>query len=184
MIDKMVDAIKAEVKAVAECDDIKGTFVLHTNFKNSGEITYTFPLIMLYMLDGPQSEPMIGGAHKEMWDFSIAVYWYDPNAYGVDESADYSQELAKPLDIVRRHFGSPNRLWLTTGMATLQGIDSYSFSMTYQGTHKAPPLKYQEGLALGNSIMLGSIAIDDEPDQVVVVPVPGVYVENDTVFPT
>lgn len=166
MIDKIIAALKLEAKALVNLSaggKFQGDFVFHTNYKSTGEVTYSFPLLMMYCTDAHDSEPFCGGANKISWAFSMAVYYYDPNSY-VDDESGYSEELALPLDVVRRHFGGTNRRWLTPGMAALQ--QAYGFRMTYDGDSGAPPLKHADGLALGYAVKFSSVAIDDNTDSV------------------
>lgn len=165
MIDEIIAAMQQECKALVAAldDDVIGQYVLRTDYKDTGDITYTFPLLVMYMADAQQSESFCGGATSMQWNFSLAVYAYDPNVYGDDDSG-YSESLTKPIDTVRRHFSPPNRMWLTQVLKDVQ--QKYSFSLTFDGNHKAPPLKYGDGLALGYALLFGSVSIDNETDSV------------------
>lgn len=168
--DDILEAMKKEcIALVSDTGKFVGSFVLHTNYRDTGEITYTFPLLMMYMMDGPGSHPFLGGATQMDWDFSLAVYAYEPDSYGSDASG-YSESLSEPIALVRQHFTRPNQTWLTQEMVDVQ--ERYNFRLTYGGTHKAPPLKYADGLALGYAIHFGSVAIDYETDSIEIVNVP------------
>lgn len=164
MTDKIIAALKLEAKAlVANTGKFQGEFVMATDYKDTGEVTYSFPLVMLYMSAAHDSEPFCGGAMKVNWNFSFAVYYYDPNSY-VDDESGYSEQLALPLDIVRAHFGGTNRLWLTPGMAALQ--QNYGTRFTWDGITPAPRLKHADGLAMGFAHLFASVSVDTLTDSV------------------
>jgi hypothetical protein len=160
----IITAIQAEAQALtSDTGAFVGQVILKTDFKDTGEITYTMPLLMLDIMDGPESTPFCGGAHKIDWNFGLDIYNYEPNAYG-DDTSGYSGSLLDVIDLVRQHFSL--RSWLTAGMTALES--NYGFRLTLAGIHKASALKYKDGIIMGYRIHFESMAIDDGTDAVVI----------------
>lgn len=158
----ILHAVQEEcIALVSDKGKFVGGFVLMTNYHDTGEITYIFPLLILDATNGQDSHEYLGGASSMDWDFRLNVYGYDPNSYG-DDHGGSSEANLNPIDIVRTHFSLRN--WLTPGMAEIES--KYGFKMTYAGSHRALVLKHADGLALGWAHLWQSAAVDPGTDKV------------------
>lgn len=150
-----------QLECIALVEKFTGQFVLMTDYSDTSEITYSFPLLMLEVQDAPDSFEFLGGATSMSWDFRMGVYGYNANSYGDNPTGDAELNL-NPVDIVRTHFSL--REWITQEMKDIE--ERYSFKMTYAGTHRARALKNANGLAQGFAHYWQSEAVDDGTDKI------------------
>jgi hypothetical protein len=159
----IITAIQMEAQALcSDAGEFIGQVILKTDFENSEHMTYSMPLVMLDIIDGPESCQFCGGAKRVDWNFGFDVYNYLPNAYG-DDVSGYSSSLMDVKTKLTNHFCL--RAWLTEGMTNLE--NNYAFRLTWRGDHKATAIRYQDGLLKGWRVMFDSVAVDDGTDAVI-----------------
>lgn len=169
MIDEILQAILEEAKAylASISDDTLGTAMVikKTNITDESKTTYTYPLLMIGVVDGAETSLYLGGTKREDWMFDFSSYAYSPDA-AVDDDSGYSTSLIKIVDLVTNHFaaGLANDLWLTQGMTDI--FNTYDFQFTLMGLSRADPLE-ASGMAQGWKINMDSIGIDDNTSTVV-----------------
>ena len=166
MLGKIVNAILSECQAFLAANPMEegtvGQIIFKTQFKPENIGSYAMPLIILDVLDGPETTQYLGGATRVDWIFAFNAYNYEPDQ-GADETATgYSTSLLAFIDKVRRHFSFG--VWLTPGFASI--LTEYGFRFTLSGVMKADPID-QDGLVMGWKIIMDSIAIDNDTNYMV-----------------
>ena len=155
MIGEILQAIIDECKALLT--DTGGTVIFKTDYKSDEITSYTMPLLILDMLDAPDTGQQIGGLTRCDWMFALNSYNYMPNSE-VSEDAGFSTNLLTIIDTIRVHFTVGNQLgWLTEGMTTIE--NNYGFRFSLSGIQKADALD-QDGLVLGYRIVFDSLSFD------------------------
>jgi hypothetical protein len=167
MIGDILNAILGECRAfLADTNtdnpaDI-GTVILKTDFKSDKLATYSMPLLLLDMLDGPESRQFLGGGTSMDWVFALNSYNHSPDAYADDAiNTGYSADLLDIIDDIREHFSFG--VWITEAMTGIE--DNYGFRFTMGGIHKADLLQ-GDGVVMGWRIVFDSMAVDQVTDLV------------------
>lgn len=161
MIDAIMQAVEAECQAfgASVAGDPLGTpqIMLVTNFKDIDMATYTMPLILIYIVDAPDTSRYIGGMKKSDWQLAFGSYHYNPDADLNDLSA-YPASLSIIIDLIADHFatGLTGNAWLTSSMTTIW--QNYGFKVTLNGIGRADPLG-KDGLLMGWKVNFDSIAL-------------------------
>ena len=153
-----------------------GTYILKTDFKNEKLNDYAMPLVLMDLIDGPDSKQYPGGLTQMEWDFAFNSYNYMPDPTNNDPS-NYSATLLNiPIDTIRQHFSSnygpylsalipysEGTGWLTQGMVDI--FNNYGFQFTLSGVTTADALN-QDGLIMGYKITFYSTAFDNTTSRV------------------
>ena len=170
MINEILQAV------IDECNAFQpsSTIIFKTDFKNDNLPTYSMPLILIDLVDAPDSGQSIGGATIMEWLFSLNSYNYMPNAENSIDNG-YSTDLIKVVDDIRRYFTVG--VWQTAEMTNIE--NNYGFKFSLSGIMAADQID-ADGLVLGYKINFISISIDmdtfDMPQSISAVTV----IEDDT----
>ena len=138
-----------------------GTCVFKTDWQPDATANQ-MPLVLLDMIDAPESSQYLGGVTRMDWAFAINAYSTMPDAY-LDSIADpYATDLQKFIDLVRRHFTTAQEYstWLSAGMPEI--TNTYGFKFTLSGTQKADALAFKTGFIKGWRLLFDSVALDTE----------------------
>jgi hypothetical protein len=154
MINEILQAVIDECNALFL--NTGGTVIFKTDFKSDSLVTYTMPLLIVDVVDAPDSGQQIGGLTRVDWMFAMNSYNYMPNSQIIDDKG-YSTSLLKPIDTIRQHFS--NGVWLTSGMTDI--LNNYGFKFALSGITGADALE-QDGIILGYKIMFDSLAFDSD----------------------
>lgn len=139
ILPNFISALQKELKYYLLENGLTGTVVLDTQLK--GDIAPEFPLFLIEISQASDSARLIGGLTRVCWDFALQIHFYEPNAYGSEDS-DYAASLAEIVDKVRVHF--ENEVWKVQEMQGLQ--TDYGLRITYQGTGAAAGIEVDEGM--------------------------------------
>ena len=166
MLDEIVNAILAESLAYMAAnprpDGAIGQVIFKTQFKPEKIGSYGMPLLILDVLDGPETTQYLGGVTRVDWIFAFNSYNYEPDQSADETASGYSTSLLKFIDDIRTHFTFG--VWLTSGFASI--LSKYGFRFTLSGVMKADAID-QDGLVMGWKIIMDSIAIDTSTDYIV-----------------
>ena len=168
MIGDILNAVLNECKALLQTMDIAGTLILETDYKSDKLTTYSMPLLILDMIDAPETSQYLGGVTRVDWVFGMNSYNLQPDSY-VDDITPWSGSLLDIIDRIRAHFSLGFWLVPTRGedttlpMAMPDILSAYGFKFTLSGLTRANHLD-EDGLIMGWRIMFDSIAIDDFTD--------------------
>ena len=152
MINRILQAVLAECQAAQP----NSTIIFKTDFKLDNVLTYTMPLLLIDLIDAPESGQAIGGMTIMEWLFALNSYNYMPNPE-VSPDGGYSTDLLKPVDEIRRHFTIGN--WMTDGMTEIE--ENYGFKFSLSGITGADQID-ADGLISGYKINFNSISVDVE----------------------
>jgi hypothetical protein len=159
MIGDIINAVLGECIAAIQIPDdsgVIGTAILNTDYSSDKLRSYSMPLILLDMMDGPESRQFLSGGTSIDWAFSLNTYNQAPAAYGDDVPNDgYSASLLDLIDEIRQHFSL--RMWLTPAMTEIE--TNYGFKFTFGGISRADKLE-GDGLIMGWRLVFESMAID------------------------
>jgi len=150
MINKILQAVITECQAAQP----EATILFRTDFKLDNVPTYSMPLLLVDLVDAPDSGQAIGGVTIMEWIFALNSYNYMPNPEASPDGG-YSSDLLEPIDCIRRHFTKST--WLTDGMREIES--DYGFTFSLSGIHAADMID-SDGLAIGYKIMFSSVSID------------------------
>jgi hypothetical protein len=154
MIGEILNAVILECRELLK--DTGGTVILKTDYRGTSDTSYTMPLLLLDLLEAPDSAQLPGGVTRKDWIFALNAYNYEPNSY-TDDTSGYSEKLLNIIDTIRQHFSLGT--WLTQGMTDIN--TNYGFKFTLSGVVPADALD-QDGLIMGYRIMFDSIAFDTD----------------------
>jgi len=156
MIGDILNAVMQECKALLV--DEGGTIMLKTDYKTSNLPSYTMPLLLVDLLDAPDSLQYPGGLTRVDWNFAMNSYNYAPDPKA-DDPTGYSMQLLDIIDKIRSHFSKG--IWLNTTSPTMIDIlNNYCFKFTLSGITSADALD-QDGLIMGYKIIFDSVGVDD-----------------------
>lgn len=156
MTGEILQAVLDECRAVVTTkfgEDI-GTLILKTDYRPENLPSYQMPVLLLDLMDGPESGQYVGGLTRMDWIFAMNSYNYEPNV-NVDSDLGYATSLLNITDTVRRHFSFG--VWLTAGMSAI--LDAYGFRFTLSGLLHADALE-ADGVVMGYKIVFESISFD------------------------
>lgn len=156
MIGEILNAVMQEAKALLL--EEKGTVILKTDFRADNLPSYDMPLLLVDLLDAPDSEELIGGATRVDWNFAFNSYGRMPDMT-IDDDSGYSRDLLNVIDKIRTHF--TRKQWLNTSVhPTMDDIlNTYCFKWTLSGIVNADALE-ADGLIMGYRIVFDSVALD------------------------
>lgn len=173
MIGDILSAVSREAQAfLRSLPDYPGAqVVIETDFKNSGLITYSMPLLIIDMVDAPEMSLWLGGATRADWVWGFNSYNLMPDAMVEEEMTVFSGSLLDVIDAIRQHFSTRNwTLPARTDNSLPMNIPdievAYAFRFTLIGLARANHLE-MEGLEMGWRITFDSVAIDDSTDSVI-----------------
>ena len=154
MIGAILNAVIVECRELLK--DSGGTVILKTDYRATKLTTYSMPLLLLDLVEAPDSGQYPGGVTRVEWMFALNSYNYEPDSY-TDDTSGYSTSLLDVIDTIRQHFSLG--IWLTQGMTDI--LNNYCFKFTLSGIVPADALD-QDGLIMGYRIVFDSIAIDTD----------------------
>lgn len=161
MIGEILNAVLQECVALMKSQgDNTGTVIFKTDFTSQNIASYKMPLMILDLLDAPDTRQLPGGVTMAEWMFAFNCYNYEPDPAGNSVSG-YQPGLINILDTFRTHFSIGS--WLTQGMTDI--FNTYGFKFTISGIQPADALD-QDGLVLGYRIVFDSVAVDETTSQV------------------
>ena len=158
MIGRILQAVIDECKALPI--DGVGTIILKTDYRSSNLESYAMPLLLLDLMEAPESGQYIGALTRMDYIFALNSYNYEPNS-GCDPDGGYSTSLLNIIDTIRRHFSYG--VWITSEMTDI--LNSYGFRFTLGGLTPADPLE-ADGLIMGYKVVFDSISFDVETNDV------------------
>jgi hypothetical protein len=159
MIGAILNAVMQECRALLA--DTGGEVILKTDYKNSNLPSYTMPLLIVDLLDAPDTMQYPNGRSRVDWNFALNSYANMPDPL-IDDNSGSSMELLNVIDRIRIHFSAG--FWKTDAMYTVQ--TTYCFKFTLTGISPADALN-EEGLVIGYKINFDGIAIDSDTDATV-----------------
>lgn len=158
MIGDILNAVMQECRKFLT--DAGGTVILKTDYRASKLPTYTMPLLLVDLLEAPDSLQYPGGIERVDWNFALNIYNYMPDGT-IDDTTGYSRNLLDVIDDIRRHFSIG--IWLNTSIIpTMVDIETkYNFKFTLSGIVPADALENEDGLIMGYRIVFDSVGLDD-----------------------
>lgn len=159
MTGEITNAIVQETLAMPDFTDGggEGSVMLKTDFKMSDIGSYGMPFVLAEILEGEDSDQMLGGVKRMAWKIGLNSYGYQPDITG-DDKTGYTTQLLNVIDRITDHFNA-GRLkgWLTPGMTTI--LNNYGFRFTFSGISPADPLD-GDGLIMGYKVIMDSVSVD------------------------
>ena len=143
---------------------VGGTVILKTDYRPKDLSSYTMPLLLVDLLDAPDSMQYPGGVTRVDWNFALNAYNYMPDPT-IDDQTGGARNLLDVMDDIRRHFSMG--IWMNTISPTLTDVlNDYCFKFTLEGISNADALD-QDGLIMGKRIVFDCVGIDTDTEEVV-----------------
>jgi len=115
------------------------------------------PFVLAEILDGEDSDQMLGGVKRMAWKLGLCSYAYQPDTTG-DDKTPYTTQLLNVIDRITDHFNAGRLFgWLTPGMGDI--LTNYGLRFTFTGIGAADPLD-GDGLIMGFKIIMESVSFD------------------------
>ena len=157
MLGDILNAVMQECRALLS--DTGGTVILKTDYKASNLPTYSMPLLLVDLLEAPDSMQYPGGITRVDWNFALNSYNYMPDSMA-DDLSGYSMKLLDIIDNIRQHFSIGNWLNTTQSPTMTDILNNYCFKFTLSGINSADALD-QDGLIMGYKIVFDSVGLDN-----------------------
>lgn len=162
MIGDILNAVIQEAKAFLASN--AGTILLKTDYKASNLPSYSMPLLLIDLLEAPDTYQYPGGATRVDWNFALNAYNYAPDPKG-DDTTGYSNQLLDIIDSIRQHFSVGD--WTSGNSPTMTDLlYNYGFRFTLSGITQADALD-EDGLVKGYKILFETSAIDNSTNELV-----------------